>query len=244
MSARKRTNSAKPEMLRLSRAKVEEYCRCPRCFWLTSKGVRQPPLGMASLQNAVDSLLKREFDSYRASGTQHPIMKEFGIEAVPLRHDLFESWRGSSKDGLFFDHRELGVKAFGYVDDIWMTPGGGFIVVDYKTTAKAGAEGESLLGNWRFSYFRQIEFYQWLLMKNRYLVEPTGYFLVCNANSLDEKFGGRLSFKMSLVPHKGKTGWVEGTLAAMKSCLAMESAPIGHPRCIYCNYREAASELL
>ena len=84
--ARKRNlydpNSTEP--YRLSRSKLEDFLRCPRCFYLDRRlGVSQPPGYPFNLNSAVDELLKREFDGYRERQEPHPFMLEAGIDAVP-----------------------------------------------------------------------------------------------------------------------------------------------------------------
>ena len=78
----------------LSRSKVELFMDCPRCFYLDRRlGIARPPGFPFNLNSAVDALLKREFDRYRAQGVAHPMMTGGGIRAVP--HDALHlgSWR-------------------------------------------------------------------------------------------------------------------------------------------------------
>ena len=53
----------------LSRTKVELFMDCPRCFYLDRRlGIARPAGFPFNLNSAVDALLKREFDRYRAQG--------------------------------------------------------------------------------------------------------------------------------------------------------------------------------
>src|SRR3989339_1612461 len=71
---------------RLSRSKIDLFISCPRCFYLDRKlGVAQPPGYPFSLNSAVDKLLKKEFDIHRAGKTSHPLMKTYGVDAVPYQ---------------------------------------------------------------------------------------------------------------------------------------------------------------
>jgi hypothetical protein len=66
----------------LSRSKVELYLDCPRCFYLDRRlGVGRPAGFPFNLNAAVDALLKREFDDYRARGEAHPLMREAELPA-------------------------------------------------------------------------------------------------------------------------------------------------------------------
>ena len=72
---------------KLSRSRIEAFMNCPRCFYLDRRlGVGQPPSFPFTLNSAVDKLLKKEFDIHRANKTQHPLMKAYGIDAVPFQH--------------------------------------------------------------------------------------------------------------------------------------------------------------
>lgn len=63
------------ESFRISRTKIELFLDCPRCFYLDRRlGVSRPPGFPFSLNNAVDALLKQEFDIHRAQGTKHPLI--------------------------------------------------------------------------------------------------------------------------------------------------------------------------
>src|SRR3989344_2643553 len=87
-------NPLSDEPFRLSRSKIDLFLNCPRCFYLDRRlGVAQPPGFPFSLNSAVDELLKKEFDSHRAKGTAHPLMKAYSIDAVPFDHEKMDEWR-------------------------------------------------------------------------------------------------------------------------------------------------------
>src|SRR3954468_7572187 len=76
---------------KLSRSKIDLFFECPRCFYLDRRlGVGRPPGFPFSLNSAVDHLLKKEFDTHRAEGTAHPLMKSYGLDAVPFRDARME----------------------------------------------------------------------------------------------------------------------------------------------------------
>jgi hypothetical protein len=108
----------------LSRSKIDLFINCPRCFYLDRKlGVAQPPGYPFSLNSAVDRLLKKEFDIHRAHGTTHPLMKAYGIDAVPLAHEKINEWRDSLRGGIAVNIGGTNVVVTGGVDDVWITPG-------------------------------------------------------------------------------------------------------------------------
>lgn len=189
---------------RLSRSKIDLFIKCPRCFYLDRRlGVGQPPSFPFSLNSAVDTLLKKEFDTYRAKGEAHPLMKAAGVNAVPFKHLRMDEWRDSMRRGITYQVPETNLLVTGGVDDVWVAPslptgqvGGELIIVDYKATSKDGEV--SLDADWQDGYKRQMEIYQWLFRKNGFAVSETGYFVYCNGVTDRDEFDGRLEFEIKL----------------------------------------------
>jgi len=226
------------ELFRLSRGKIDNFITCPRCFYLDRRlGVAQPPGYPFSLNSAVDKLLKNEFDIHRAKGTRHPLMETYGIDAVPLAHDKIDEWRDSLRGGITVRVDDTNVVITGGVDDMWVSPSGEYIVVDYKATSKE--EEVTLDAEWQDGYKRQMEIYQWLFQKNGYKVSDTGYFVYCNGNADKEAFDAKLEFDIKLIPYRGNTDWVEGTVKNAIECLKGDEIPESGKDCDYCKYRNA-----
>src|SRR3569623_438697 len=79
---------------RLSRSKIELFHECPRCFYLDNKLGTARPRGPAfTLNIAVAALLKKEFDGHRVAASAHPLMTQYGIDAVPFQHAHLYTWR-------------------------------------------------------------------------------------------------------------------------------------------------------
>lgn len=228
----------------LSRSKIDLFSECERCFYLDNKlGVARPPGFPFNLNSAVDALLKKELDTHRAKGTQHPLAKAYGLDAIPLAHAKMDEWRDALRHGVKHFHEATGLTVRGGVDDIWVNKAGELIVIDYKATSKDG-KIESLDEDWHRGYKRQLEVYQWLLRKNGFTVSDTGYWFYANASKDREAFDGRLDFQLTLVPYTGSTDWVEGTLLNLKKCLDSDQIPQAGADCDYCKYREAAGKAL
>lgn len=226
------------ELFRLSRSKIDLFINCPRCFYLDRRlGVSQPPSYPFSLNSAVDKLLKKEFDSHRAKGTKHPLMEKYGIDAIPLAHEKINEWRDSLRGGITVHIDDTNVVITGGVDDIWVSPSGEYIVVDYKATSKD--EEVTLDAEWQDGYKRQMEIYQWLFRKNGFKVSDTGYFVYCNGNTDKEAFDAKLEFDIKLIPYRGNTNWVEETIKKAIDCLKSDEIPESHPDCDFCKYRRA-----
>lgn len=231
-------NPGSPEPFRLSRSKIELYLECPRCFYLDRRlGIGRPPGFPFTLNAAVDYLLKREFDIHRAAGSTHPLMKTYGIEAVPFEHEMINEWRENFK-GVVFLHRPTNLFIHGAVDDVWINNAKELIVVDYKATstnAKITLDAE-----YRQSYKRQMEIYQWLLRRNGFKVSPTGYFVYANGDKDKRAFDGKLEFNVEIISYTGDDSWVEGTIVDAHKCMSADKIPAPSESCEYCAYRSAA----
>lgn len=229
------------ELFRLSRGKIDNYIKCPRCFYLDRKlGVGQPPGYPFSLNSAVDKLLKKEFDIHRVNGTKHPLMETYGIDAIPLAHEKIDEWRDSLRGGITVHVDNTNVVITGGVDDIWISPEGEYIIVDYKATSKDAEV--TLDADWQIGYKRQMEIYQWLFRKNGFKVSDTGYFVYCNGNTDKEAFDGKLEFDIKLIPYTGNTDWIEKTILDAIRCLQSDVLPEPGEDCDYCRYRQAVKE--
>ncbi len=232
------------EKWKLSRSKIDFFFECPRCFYLDNKlGTKRPGMPSFNLNIAVDALFKKEFDTHRAAGSVHPLCKKYNIDAVPLVHTDLDAWRDPFV-GITHRHRATDLLVSGGVDDIWQTPSGELIIVDYKATSKDGTiEG---LGDspWEMQYTRQLGVYRWLLEQNGFTVNPTGYLVYANASKDEDAFDDKLTFETTLVPVPTDVSWIEGTLTAIKATLEGEKLPPTGKTCEYCPYREAAGKKL
>lgn len=226
---------------RISRTKIQNFLDCPRCFYLDRRhGIAQPPGYPFSLNSAVDKLLKKEFDIHRIKKTTHPLMKTYGIDAIPLYHENINLWRDSLKGGISYFHPKTNLIITGGIDDLWINPQEELIIVDYKSTSKN--EEVSIDADWQISYKRQMEIYQWLFRKNDFKVSSTGYFVYCNGDTDKEAFDGKLEFDIKIIPYEGDDSWVEQTLGDIKTCLMSETLPVPDPDCDFCRYRQAANK--
>jgi RecB family exonuclease len=222
-------------MTKLSRSKLELFIECQRCFWLDVKqGVKRPPPAPYTINNAIDYLLKEEFDVHRENKTRHPVMEKYEIEAIPFVHENLHTWRHNFT-GVQVQHKPTDFLVYGAVDDVWVTPDGELMVVDYKAT---GAKQHQIYD----SYRRQMEIYQWLLAQNGFDVSPRGYFVFAQVNK-GRGFGngkGALEFDLFVEPLLGDSSWVEHALAGARRTFDQMKLPEATPTCVYCLYRDAA----
>jgi hypothetical protein len=234
------------EPFKVSRSKIDLFSECPRCAYLDLKfGVKRPSGPSFTLNNAVDELFKKEFDGHRANGTTHPLMKAYGVDAVPLADERMDEWRDALRRGVSFTHEPSKITLRGGIDDVWVTPQGELIIVDYKATSKkVGPATEDDLYD---SYKRQMEIYQWLFRQNGHKVSPTGYFVYANGKTDGKAFDAKLEFDIVLIPYTGSDAWVEPTLHRLREMLDSDAIPaigtaFGGGPCDFCTYRDAAGK--
>ena len=246
--ARKTFDPQSKEPFAVSRSKIDLFMQCRRCAYLEMRlGVRRPSGPAFTLNNAVDELLKREFDVHRANGTPHPLAKEYNVDAVPLDDPRMDEWRDALRRGIKFHHSGTNLIVRGGIDDVWKNAKGEIHIVDYKATSKKeGPETEEDLYD---EYKRQAEIYQWLFRQNGFSVSPIAYFVYVNGKSDAKAFDGKLEFDVNLIPYRGDDSWVERALTDLRSTLMQEEIPavgtsFGGGPCDFCTYREDAGRAL
>lgn len=222
---------------KLSRSRIENFVNCPRCFYIDRRlGIDAPPGYPFSLNSAVDKLLKKEFDIHRANGSRHPLMETYGIDAIPMSHEMLGEWR-DTKRGISYHDKKNNFIIFGGIDDLWIDGDKNLVVVDYKATSK---ESEVTLdAPWQQGYKRQMEIYQWLFRKNGYHVSDLGYFVYCNGQTDRKAFDGKLEFDVKILPYKGNDSWIDKTIDEIKETLDKDDIPESNPECDFCIYRQA-----
>lgn len=232
---------ASKEPIKLSRTKIDNYVKCPRCFYIDVRlGVAQPPGYPFSLNAAVDHLLKKEFDVHRAAGTAHPLMAAYGVDAVPYQHEQLEVWR-NARSGIQYIDPAANFKIYGGIDDVWVNPKKELLIVDYKATSKDAEV--NLDAEWQEGYKRQVEIYQWLFRQNGFKVSDTAYFVYCNGRRDKEAFDAKLEFDIKVIPYTGSTDWIGPKLLEMRKCLMSDILPDPDPDCDFCKYRYAVEQV-
>jgi hypothetical protein len=242
---KRKKNIYKPENskpFKLSRSKLEDFVKCPRCFYIDRRlGVGQVQGPPFNINSAVDHLLKKEFDEYRESSEPHPLMRDAGVDAVPCAHEKLDVWRENFK-GVQVQHEATNLLIAGAIDDLWVTPSGQHIVVDYKATSKDSVV--SLDAPWQDQYKRQMEIYQWLLRGNGLEVSNTGYFVYCNGRRSEPRFNQRVEFDISVIPYDGNDSWVDSCITEAHACLVSDDIPTATWNCDYCTYYSAVTDVL
>jgi CRISPR/Cas system-associated exonuclease Cas4 (RecB family) len=236
------------EPFRVSRSKIDLFVECPRCAYLDLRlGIKRPEFPSFTLNNAVDELLKKEFDIHRAKQSLHPLLENYGLKLKPLKDDRMEEWRDALRRGIAFHHKDTNLYVRGGIDDVWLNEKNEFVVVDYKATSKKVQP--TTVDHIYDGYKRQVEIYQWLFRQNGFKVSRIAYFVYVNGKSDLAAFDGKLEFDVALIAYEGSDAWVPETLENLKTTLVSEEIPpvgtsfSGGP-CDYCAYREAAGKAL
>jgi hypothetical protein len=229
---------------KLSRSKIDFFTECKRCFYLDNVlGVSRPKMPSFNLNIAVDELLKKEFDIHRADVTTHPLLKKYGVDAVPFQHKNIDEWRHNFT-GIQYRHKPTGLLISGAIDDVWINPKGELIIVDYKATSKEGKIETLSDSSWEAQYKRQMEVYQWLFRQNGFKVSNTGYFVYVNGKKDLKAFDGKLEFDVTLIAHTGDDSWIEKKLLEIKECLESKAIPASSETCEYCAYIKKYRDVL
>lgn len=235
---------ASKEPFQISRSKIELFLQCPRCFYMECRlGLARPSTPPYTLNNAVDTLLKSEFDLLRKKGEKHELVKKYGLDAVPFKHPDLAAWRGDVQAyvGALAHDKKSNLMINGLVDDLWQDSHGNVVVVDYKATSTT--KEISLNDEWKQSYKRQMEIYQWIFRKLGFPVSKIGYFVFANAQKNLPKFDGKLEFTMSIVPYEGNPDWVDLTLLEIRKLLDSDQIPSPAPDCDYCAYKQQSVQI-
>jgi CRISPR/Cas system-associated exonuclease Cas4 (RecB family) len=218
----------------LSRSKIDLFVDCPRCFYLDVRlGISRPPGFPFSLNQAVDTLLKKEFDIHRVKNEKYPLLERYGIKLRPLNDERISEWR-NNRVGIRYYHKPTNLEIYGAIDDVWVDEEGTLYIVDFKSTSSSNEV--TLDDEWKDSYKRQMEIYQWLFRKNGFKVSKTGFFVYCNGKTDREAFDGKLEFDISVLPYEGNDSWIEDVLVNIKKTLESNKIPPPDPDCDYCSY--------
>ena len=192
-----------------------------------------------TLNSAVDQLMKKEFDLLRKNGESHELMKRYEINAVPFKHPDLKDWRDDYYKyvGACILHKYTNLEICGIVDDIWINEETKeILIVDYKATSTS--RKISLDDEYKQSYKKQMEIYQWIFRKMGFKVSNTGYFLFANASRNRPKFDGKLEFEAEIIPYNGDDSWIDSAILEIKKCLNSDEIPAAGAYCEHCKRNE------
>jgi hypothetical protein len=226
---------------KISRSKFNDFLTCRRCFILDRKyGFVAPGTPGWTLNDAVDVLLKKEFDECRENQTPHRICIENDLaHLVPFAHDDLSLWRDSLHHGLSSKVPGTSVILTGGLDDVWQNQNNkNLVVVDYKSQASFHhVDPETYFEDpFKDGYRIQLSFYTYMLRKMGFAVDDTAYLVVANADKKPPGFHGLMRFYETLVPCRIDDSWIEQSVYEMVEALNSEEVPASHPSCKNCAY--------
>ena len=240
-------NPDHPGPYELSRSRIENFVRCPACFYLQQvRGIPFPSIPGFNINEATDILLKKDFDDCRERGVSHPFLTKLGKgHLIPYKHENFHLWTQSLHFGaegrLNTVHEKTNLKVGGGLDDVWFNEESEELhVVDYKSTStKTKGKAVSLNGWWKTTYKRQMDIYVWILRRLGFDVSNTGYFLYCDSDRFTStpflrEGNALMDFKVSLLEYSVDCNWIEPTLLAIRALLDNDSGcPEHDEKCEY-----------
>lgn len=244
------------EPYELSRSRVENFVKCPACFFMQQiEGIKFPSIPGFNINEATDVLLKRDFDKCRSDQTTHPFLKQAGYaHLIPYQHDNFDLWTQSlhfgAKGRFHTVHKDTGLKIGGGLDDVWLnTETGQVHIVDYKSTSqKSPGKQITLEGKWKQSYKRQMDLYVWIMKRMGLDTSDIGYFLYCDGDRFtDSPFLGEgdasMRFKMTILLYNTDQQWIEPTLRKIKDTLVSKTCPAHSDTCEYGAFLKASTNM-
>jgi len=244
----KKYDPSSSEKFKVSRSDLDLFFKCPRCFYISYRLGVHPEHGFPfKLNEAVDKLLKAEFDTYRKDKKPHPLFIKSKLNLVPYHdQERIDYWRDAFH-GKGIQYAIPGTKFVitGGIDDIVEDDKGVLYVVDFKATAQD--EEITLDEAWKDNYKRQLEVYEWLLRKNGYTVSDTAYFFYCNGNANAGSFNNALHFDSSLLAYTRERddAWWDKTVNAACECLQRNKPPKEKGKdCGTCIYFDAVIDVL
>ena len=221
--------------IQLSPSSLNLYLECPKCFWFEKKeGIKRPPPYPYALNMAVDTLLKKEFDSYRVKGEPHPLLLTNKISAKLFpNQDLLNQWR-SNFVGIRYYDSELDATLFGAVDDVLEFPDGKLAPLDYKSTG-------SNVPNVYDRFQLQMDVYTFLLEKNGFLTPRKGYLAFYIVNK-ENGFDDRLPFRKELHEIDTNPSDIPELFKEAMMILRMKNPPPHSPDCKFGQWFKKASD--
>ena len=236
----------KKEPYELSRSRIENFVKCPACFYMQQvEKIDFPSIPGFNINEATDILLKKDFEFYRRHQKPHPYLVKNGLShLIPYNHEHFYLWTQSlhfgAENRFHYDDEINNLRVGGGLDDVWLNTNTKKLhIVDYKSTSQKSDNGPiSLDDSWKGSYKRQMDLYIWVMRKMGFNVDDIGYFLYCDGNRFSEQpflaeKNANMEFKITLIPYESDLGWIEPTLRNIYKNLRLENRP---PHTQYCEY--------
>ena len=206
------------------------WSECPRCFYLkVARGINRPPSAMPAIFQRIDRLMKGFFQGKPT---------EEITPSLPPGHVRFaDNWVQSAP--ISFPGRQAQAYIRGKFDSVVEFDGGGYGVVDFKTT-------EPRVEHMRF-YSRQLRAYAYALehpAPGKLSLAPVSHLglLSVTPDVMDRDAVGRVGYlgRMTWQPIAVDEAAFLAFLDQVVSLLENPEPPASDPECVWCMYREQA----
>jgi len=113
------------EPYELSRSRIENFIKCPACFYMQQvEKIEFPSIPGFNINEATDVLLKKDFDYYRDKQMTHPFLQNKNLShLIPFKHEHFNLWTQSLHFGaehrFHYDDEKTNLRVGGGIDDAW-----------------------------------------------------------------------------------------------------------------------------
>ena len=216
------------ETFKLSRLNIQNYLDCPRCFYIENiHGIKKPSGYPLTINMAVDSILKKEFDHYRENNNCHPeVSKILKLNMKPLNNENFSNWRKNAS----VLHSETNLTITGKFDDVWINEDEKLYLADYKSGA-VSANKEFVLHE---SFRNQMDIYLWIAKQLDNNFTGTTYFYYKKLKK--NNFMKNSKFITEIIEYSANDMWVEEIIIQIKSVLENKNPPDSNPECKHCLY--------
>ena len=220
----------KYENFKVSRSDLALFCECPRCYYNKKFLKISPPAGLPFvINNAIDRVLKDEFDNYRNTQKPHHEFINHKIEnLLPYNGSEFLGYRNK---GIEYHDMYSNLVLFGKLDDVWIDPETeNLYIADYKATSKKE------LNEIHPAFKMQMDIYCFIAQKVDDRFQDKTYFFYKNfVRGKDMKLS---HFETDIISYDANTSWVEKKLFELKELLIEGFAPDPSENCKNCNYHK------
>lgn len=212
---------------KLSASALTIFKDCPKCFWLTKNKWLKRPFGIfPSLPGGMDEKIKEYFDTYRATKTLPPELKDSGITGLFDDQEVLDNWRDWRSSNLVYKD-PCGGELGGALDEAVVNKDGAIEPFDYKT------KGSPLHYNPAKYYQTQLDIYALLLQGKDYKVGPNGYLCYYWPEKVEKN--GAVKFAVTLYPTPVNP---ENAKKILREAVAVlkGKCPPPNPECEYCGF--------
>lgn len=221
-------SSKKEEIFKISRSELALFCECPKCFYNKTFLKISPPGGLPFvINNAIDRVLKDEFDNYRLIQEPHHEFFNHNLENLtPYNGSEFLKYRSK---GIEYHDMYSNIVLWGKLDDIWVdNKTENLFIADYKATSK-----KELL-EIHPAFKMQMDIYCYIAQKidDRFQEKTFFYY----KNFIKAKDMESSHFETDIISYEANTSWVEKKLFELKELLIEGFAPESSSDCKNCNY--------